>query len=147
MSNMNSTKVTTVEDLIEYAKGAVVELPEFSDGMPFVARVRRPSMLVLMKSGKIPNTLMNTAQSLFEGKGIDKKDPDAMKSLLDVLDIFCNACLLEPTFKQIEEAGLSLTDEQMLAMFNYSQEGAKALEPFRKDAKNNKSASNGKKVQ
>lgn len=124
--------VTSLEDLKKYADGTIVELPDFAEGMPFVARVRRPSMLSLIKSGKIPNTLMTTAQNMFEGKGINKVDPEAMQSLMGVLDVFCTACLIEPSYAQIKEAGLELTDEQMLAIFNYSQDGAKALEPFRK---------------
>jgi len=37
----------------------------------------------------------------------------------------------EPTYAEIEAAGLELTDAQLLAVFNYTQSGAKALEPFR----------------
>ena len=42
------------------------------------------------------------------------------------------ASLEEPSFDDIKEAGLELTDEQMMAIFSYSQEGVKALESFRK---------------
>ena len=53
--------ITTLADLQSYAAGTIVRFPDFAEGQPFVARVRRPSMLVLAKQGKIPNTLLAAA--------------------------------------------------------------------------------------
>ena len=59
-------KVTSIEELIKYSKeGEIVELPPFSEGKPFVARLQRPSMMELAKSGKIPNKLLTSASKLF----------------------------------------------------------------------------------
>ena len=123
--------ITPLESLQEYARGAIVQLPPFSEDQPFVARLRRPSMMALAKSGKIPNSLLNTANSLFMGKGLDSNNEGALKEVLSIVDILCDAAFVEPTYSQLKEAGVELTDEQYMAVFNYTQQGVKALEPFR----------------
>ena len=125
--------VTTVSDLEKYAKGCLVELPPFAEGQPFVARIKRPSMLMLVKSGKIPNSLLTTANSLFTGKG-DAFDVDNEKQLdnvFGVIEVLCESAFVEPTYEQIKSSGLELTDDQMMFVFNYSQKGTKMLENFR----------------
>lgn len=131
---MKNISVTSVADLEKYAAGQVVELPEFAEGQPFVVRLRRPSMLSLVKNGKIPNTLLSSANSLFStgSQSFDAEDPDAMKEMMGILDIVCEASLVEPTYEQIKSAGIELTDEQLMAIFSYSQQGVKALESFRR---------------
>ena len=44
--------ITSLADLQSYAAGTVVRFPDFAEGQPFVARVRRPSMLVLAKQDR-----------------------------------------------------------------------------------------------
>lgn len=129
---MNPTSITKLN---AYANGQIVELPPFAEGQPFFARIRRPSMLALAKSGKIPNSLLETANELFTGSvgsKSNKKDPVTLKEIFGILDIICEACFLEPTYKEIKEAGMELTDDQLMFVFNYSQTGVKALENFRK---------------
>lgn len=126
-------KVTTLSDLQAYKKGSVVRFPDFAEGQPFVARVRRPSMLILAKQGKIPNALLNAASDLFTkgGSGLNTNDTDMLSQVYDICKIMCESALIEPTMEEIESVGLELSDEQMMAIFNYTQYGVKALESFR----------------
>lgn len=140
-------KVTTIEEMLEYQKGQFVQLPDFAEGMPFFARLRRPSLLVLAKNGHIPNTLITTANRLFAGKGIDDQDTSAMADVWGVLDAMCEATFVEPSYEEIKAAGITLTDQQMLAVFNYAQEGTRALEPFRTKSQSESNSSNAPKVQ
>lgn len=130
-----SEKITTISDLKGYSRGAVVELPPFADGQPFVARLKRPSMLALAKSGKIPNELLSQANELFMGgKGNSRKiNQDAMVQMFDIFDVLCAASFVEPTYEEIQESGIELTDDQYAFIFNYSQSGVKALESFRQE--------------
>ena len=123
-------EVTSIAALSLYAQGQLVELPGFGEGQPFYARLRRPSIMVLTKSGKIPNALLSAATELFTGKQ-DKNDPVDLSEIVGVVEVICEAAFIEPTYAQIKEVGLELTDEQMMAVFNYSQKGIRALEPFR----------------
>ncbi len=126
---------TSLSDLQSYTQGAVVRLPDFAEGQPFVARLRRPSMLMLAKAGKIPNALLNTANELFAkgGGGLDTDDPDMLKNFYDTCKVLCEAALMQPTMAEIEQAGIELADNQMMAIFNYSQSGVKALQSFRQE--------------
>ena len=125
--------VTSIEDLKNYASGTVVEMPPFAEGQPLIARLKRPSILGMAKQGKIPNTLLVKANELFlqNGAGLDAEEEDTMKQLYDVLDLIAKETLVEPTYEEIKSVGLELTDEQMMFLFNYSQQGVKALEYFR----------------
>lgn len=125
--------VTSLNDLQKYSDGIVVRLPDFAEGQPFVAKLRRPSMLVLAKSGKIPNALLGTANELFMkgSSGLDIDDPNMMGNFYDTCRVICEAALVEPTLAQIDAAGVELSDNQLMAIFSYSQSGIKALEPFR----------------
>lgn len=126
-------QITSFTDLRTYAAGTVVRLPDFAEGQPFVARLRRPSLLVMAKSGKIPNTLLAAAGELFTkgGGGLDVDDENMLGNMYDIMEIICNAALMQPTMTEIKEAGLELSDEQMMAIFNYAQTGVKALDSFR----------------
>lgn len=128
---IKSMDLTSMESLQEYTRGAIVQLPPFAEGQPFVARLRRPSMMALAKSGKIPNSLLSTANSLFIKGGVDASDDSVMKDVLSVVDVLCAAAFVEPTYEQLQKVGVELTDEQYMFIFNYTQKGIKALQPFR----------------
>lgn len=127
--------VTTVSDLQSYAQGTVVRFPDFGSGQPFVARVRRPSMLVLAKMGKIPNNLLNVAGELFAkgGGGLDFDNENMLRDMYNLMEIIATSALIQPTMEEIKSAGIELSDEQMMAIFNYTQTGVKALESFRQE--------------
>lgn len=131
--NAGQLQPTSMQELLAVANGSVVRFPDFAEGMPFVARVRRPSMLVLAKSGKIPNALMKSASQLFTGD-LDVKDADAenmLKDVYSVCEIIAEASLIQPSWADLKNAGVELSDDQMMAIFNYSQNGIKALQSFR----------------
>lgn len=130
---IEAMQATSIFDLQTYAKGTLVRFPDFAEGQPFVARVRRPSMLVLAKQGKIPNTLLTAANELFTkgGSGMDGDSDSMLSDIYDLCEIICEAALKEPTYQQIKDAGIELSDDQLMAIFNYTQTGVKALESFR----------------
>lgn len=131
---MSELKVTTLEELKEYAKGAVVEFPPFAEGQPFVARVKRPSMLEMMRTKKIPNDLLNAATTLFSNsktKSNVVSNSEAVNNMLDTVDTLAKECLVNPTLDDIKDSGLDLTDEQKMFLFEYIQSGVKSLKPFR----------------
>lgn len=131
MSKQN--KITNITELKQYAKGSVVELPPFAEDQPFIARVKRPSLLGMVKSGKIPNSLISKTNELFSNaqEAFNPDDDKMMSDMYDVMELIVRETLVEPTYEQIKEAGLELTDDQMMYLFNYGQQGVKALETFR----------------
>lgn len=132
MNEAKNLKVTSLSALKGYTEGQIVELPPFGEDLPFVAKLRRPSLLALARQGKIPNDLLNTATELFEGKSRENKvDTELLRQLYDVIDILCEAAFVEPSYATLKENGIELTDEQMIAVFNYTQSGVRALKAFR----------------
>lgn len=132
--DQNKIAVTTLDELKRYNEGDIVSLPPFGAGKPFVAKLRRPSMLVLAKCGKIPNALLAQANAMFFGEvRSGKHDDDALSKLFDVIEVMCESAFIEPTYQEIKDAGITLTDQQYLAVYNYTQEGTKSLSSFRKE--------------
>lgn len=134
---MAEKKITSLADLKKYSKGVVVEFPSFGEGQPFVARIRRPSLMKLAVEGKIPNELLTKANELFasDGSGINPKESNMMQNIKAVIDIIAEASFIEPTYSEIKE-NVGLTDDQMMFLFNYTQQGVKALSDFRTDKEN-----------
>lgn len=131
--NENVLKVTTIDELIGYSKGQIVELPAFAEGQPFVARLIRPSLLDMVADGTIPNPLISTANKLFMSgvSSIDEKSEVDMKNFITLMDNICRRALVEPSYDLLEDNGIKLTDEQRAAIMNYVQHGVKALDSFR----------------
>lgn len=132
---MENIKVTSIDQLKLMSGGEIVKLPPFIQGQDFYAKLRRPSMLKLVQSGQIPNSLLRTANMLFSG-GVNEeldRDDEFMKDMFDLIDVLAGAVFVEPSWSELKQAGIELTDEQYMFIFNYTQEGVKALEPFRED--------------
>ena len=124
--------VTSISSLKRQSSGELVQLPGFTEEEDFVARMRRPSLLAMVKKGKIPNTLLSEATELFSnGTSTIGKDGSGLEDLMQVVEIICEASLVEPTWKEIQDAGIELTDEQMMAIFSYSQRGVAGVRQFR----------------
>lgn len=131
-NDIDESKVTSIYDLQRYAKGQIVRLPDFAEGQPFIARMRRPSLLIMAKSGKIPNRLLSTATSLFNGGNDKNANTDSLLSdTYDVCEAIAEAALVEPTLSDIKNSGIELSDNQLIAIFNYAQRGIEALDNFR----------------
>lgn len=128
--------VTPISELRKSAIGELVELPPFSKGTKFVARLKRPSMLAMTKAGKIPNELLVEANTLF-AKGTSAvannnlTNKEMMNDLFSLLDVICQESFVEPTYGELVDNGIELTDEQRIFIFTYSQRGMEALKSFR----------------
>ena len=124
--------VTPLETMRLASQGNLVTIPGFGDEH-YTVRLRKPNMLSLIKSGKIPNELLTSAEGLFNNakngkKGYSGKD---LADICSLMEAFCEACLVEPTYKELTDAGIELTQEQMQFIFSYSQGGVKSLKSFR----------------
>ena len=91
--------------------------------------LRRPSILALAAAGAIPNPLMKTARKLFYS-GISPDAGDLAEEGRVLVEV-ARAAMVKPSFDELEAAGIELTDEQLIAIFQYTQLGAKALDRFR----------------
>ena len=131
--------VTSIEKLKKIAQGQEVELQGW-DEEPFVCVLKRPSLLGLVENGDIPNPLLHAAYILFNGSN-NPKDQVNLKEANDLYRIIAKAAMVSPTYEQLEEIGLELTDMQLLEIYRFTQLGVKSLISFRtkqEDTKNTK---------
>jgi hypothetical protein len=140
----NELKVTSLADLIKYKDGQVVELPPFGEGQPFVARLCRPSLMSLVKSGKIPNSLMKQATTLFAkgGQSLTGMNGNTLGEMLDIMDVIVEAAMIEPTYSELKENDIKLSDDQIMAIFTYTQQGVDYVKRFRTEREDTEHNSN-----
>lgn len=131
-------QITSLEQLQQIKVTEIIELPPFDDGTPLNVEVKKPNMMQLITSGKIPNTLLSSAMDMFNGKAGDKmvkasQNANDLKELVGMMNIIAEASLVRPTYKEIKSLGIDLTDNQLTGLLMYSQGGIKALEGFRNE--------------
>ncbi len=120
-----------------------VSLPSFSGEGSFEAKLRRPSLLSLAAKGMIPNELLACARELFNEGGRAQIQLDELGRLLL---IFAQASLVSPTYEEICDKGITLTDEQLSAIYAFAQGGVRALLPFCRERENADLAAVGQEV-
>lgn len=137
---MAKLQVSTISQIKEALAGEVVLLPPFVPGTTFAARLRRVSILSLVKAGKIPNPLLQRVYALFQDQSFSKRiaagevqnDEKEMKTFLEFIDAVVAEALVSPSVSELEKEGIFLTDEQKNAIFQYIQQGAEELGNFRR---------------
>jgi hypothetical protein len=117
-------KILEITKAEEIEGGEVVELPPFSSGKPFIAKLKTPSLLTLCANGAIPNELLAEAQDIYEGKDMQA---GKIKAYSEVMIAVAKAVLVEPKYEEIAEY---LNSRQLIAIYNYSQAGIAAIRPF-----------------
>ena len=135
-------QITSLEQLQAIKQTEIVELPAFEDGTPFIVEIKKPNMMQLMTSGKIPNTLLSVATDIFNGKtgqvmGKASEDIKTLKELVGMMNVLAEASLVKPAYKDIKKVNIELTENQLMAILMYSQGGVKSLENFRNQQANN----------
>lgn len=128
---MSEFKISSLEDLKKISEGEIVPLDGFYDNKPFNVRLKRPSLLSLAANKQIPNTLLNTAYRLFYGEEKGIKAENNISENAEIYKIIAKASLVEPKYQDIKDAGLELTDTQLLQIWQFSQFGGAALDSFR----------------
>lgn len=140
--------VTTLEE-IKNKFEQEVDITGFEEGDSITLKLRHINLLDLIASGKIPNTLMNTAATLFGDPNlktkIDEKDEsNGYINFNNLLDIICNNVLVTPSFDELKEY---LTDQQKLEIFYFSQGGIRKIQKFREQQANIERISNEQNLQ
>lgn len=135
-------QITSLEQLQAIKQTEIVELPSFEDGTPLIVEIKKPNMMQLLTSGKIPNTLLSVATEMFNGKtgqvmGKASEDIKTLKELVGMMEILAEASLVKPSYKDIKELNIQLTENQLMAILMYSQGGIKSLEKFRNQQASN----------
>ncbi len=121
--------VTGIEDMKKSGGPKEVEISGW-DNDSITVKLRRPSMYEMAAAGRIPNPLLPVADALFmlNGTGIERTKLDDLASMMELI---AKSALVEPTYQEICEAGLSLTDVQFNEIYSFVVGGAATLAAFR----------------
>lgn len=131
------------EKLAALAKGTEVELPGFIDRETISVRLRRPSLMLMAAEGKIPNSLLASVEDLFEH---GEKNKVSLKERGEIFRMVAMASLVEPSWEDLQNAGVSLTDLQLLTIYNYSQTGVDTLRRFREKQRDYELSRHGESI-
>jgi len=112
-----------------------VEIPGNEPGEVFTVKLKKVSILAIAGKGRIPNSLMSVVNKLFGmgGKATNDEVTEAsmqhITQMAELLHIIARESMVEPTY---DEVGEYLTDDQLEAVFSFTQDGVKKLESFPK---------------
>lgn len=112
---------------------SIIPIPGFDAGETFEIKVKKLSIVGLMSSGKIPNSLMKVVKDAFAGiksAGAEADESAIMDKAGDIgklLDIVCTEAMLEPRFEDIKDV---MNDAQKLAVFQFTQGGVEEAKSF-----------------
>lgn len=114
----------------------------------FEVKLKRINLMGLMATGKVPNPLLGTVVSLFKGGKEFKTDSkESIKELNELANFFAEQALAEPTYKELKENGIELTDTQLMAIYNYALQGPIALIPYLTKFEDIEHSDNGSNIQ
>lgn len=137
--------VTSINDIKEMFEQEV-EIVGFEVDKTITLRLRRVSLLGLVKSGRIPNSLMATVVELFEEKTTKSKpieDSSNYAELSTIIDLICENMIIDPPYNEIKDY---LLDNQKMEIFMYAQGGLRQVERFREQQRDIERNFNGEDV-
>lgn len=134
--------ILNIEQLRKLAT-TIIDIPDFNNKGTIKVKVQKPRLMAMVAQGKIPNHLLGVVNDMMFGRKKEKKDIK-LEDVTNVYELYCRACLLEPTYDQFKDI---ITDEQMQYIFDWAMGGTRELETFRTDEGNGSSDNNGKQVQ
>ncbi len=121
-----------------------IEIHDWDGSGMIEVRARRPGLYNMASMGFIPNPLLGAMQAMFSGNTAQINAVDAKKQG-ECLTAIARYALVEPTMAQITEAGLELTDQQLLELYQFALAGPVRYAAFRAAA-DGAAAANGAEV-
>lgn len=136
------SEILSIEQLKNMAT-TIIEIPDFEGTGTIKVRVKKPRLMAMAAQGKIPNHLLGVVNDMMFGNKKEKKEVN-ITDVAKTYELYCRACLVEPSYEEIKDI---ITDDQMIAIFDWAMGDVKKLETFRANEGDGTSNNNGKKVQ
>lgn len=129
--------VTSLEAILAQApiQPEELTLPGWKPDAEITVRVRRPSLYAMLAANAALNPLIPELNKLFVGHNYASSQ-NPTNAYAKALVAIARECLVDPTYAQLEEAGVQLTDEQLLQLSLYATEGMDWLCSFRTQLRN-----------
>ena len=134
-------QVTSVSEWKERSQ-PLVDIQGFEPGEYLTVRLKSVNLLDLVKTGKIPNALLEESTKLFTGAKTEGGQIDESKiiqnlgdadGVMQIIDTVVESAMVEPTYSEVKEF---ITDAQKMEIFNWTQGGINSLKSFREEQGN-----------
>lgn len=134
-------QITSVSEWRERSQ-PLVDIQGFEPGEYLTVRLKSVNLLDLVKTGKIPNALLEEATKLFTGSKDSSGKIDETKILnnlgstdgvMQIIDTVVESAMVEPTYNEVKDF---ITDAQKMEIFNWTQGGINSLKSFREEQGN-----------
>ena len=135
------SEILSIEQLKKMAT-TVIEIPNFDNSGTIKVRVQKPRLMAMASQGKIPNHLLGIVNTMMFGNKKEKKEVN-ITDVAKTYELYCRACLVEPDYEEIKDI---ITDDQMIAIFDWAMGDMKKVETFRSNEGNGSSDNNGEQV-
>lgn len=135
------SEILSINELKKMAT-TVIEIPNFDNSGTIKVRVQKPRLMAMAAQGKIPNHLLSIVNDLMFPNKKEKKELK-VEDISKTYELHCRACLVEPSYEEIKDI---ITDDQMIAIFDWAMGKVSQLDTFRDNKGNGTSNNNGKKV-
>ncbi len=132
------SEILSIEQLKKMAT-AVIDIPNFDNTGTIKVRVQKPRLMAMAAQGKIPNHLLGVVNQMMFGKNSKKEKETDVKGVAKIYELYCRACLVEPDYEEIKDI---ITDDQMIAIFDWAMGDVEKLETFRSNEGNVSSDNN-----
>lgn len=119
-----------LQEMAEKYGPKVYVLSGWAPDEEFQVKLRRPTIYNMAAMGYIPNPIMGAVQTMFSGNSQKIDAIDARKQGEAVVAM-AKFAMLEPTYQEVIDAGLMLTDDQLIEIYTFALGGAPALAAFR----------------
>lgn len=126
------SEILSIEQLRDMAT-SVIDIPDFENKGTIKVKVKKPSLMKMFSEGKIPNHLLGIATTMIKGKSKKqekKSEMEETQDLIKMLELYCNVCLVEPSYKEFEDI---MTDIQKEAIFNWAMGDVAEASNFREE--------------
>lgn len=132
------SEIISIEQLKNMAT-TIIEIPDFEGTGTIKVRVQKPRLMTMVAQGKIPNHLLGIVNNMMFPSKKEKKELN-VEEIAKIYELYCRACLVEPSYDEIKDI---ITDDQMMAIFDWAMGDVKKLETFRSNEGNGTSNNNG----
>lgn len=133
------SEILSIEELRKQAT-TTIEIPDFEGTGTIKVRVQKPRLMAMASQGKIPNHLLGIVNAMMFPSKKEKKEPN-IEEIGKIYELYCRACLVEPSYEEIKDI---ITDDQMMAIFDWAMGDVKKLENFRSEQRDGTGNNNGK---
>ena len=122
--------ITSMNEIMQAAAPQEITISGFAPGTEITVLARRPSFYTMLAAGAAPNPLIPEMEKLFvrrDRSGHARPSEEFARTLVFI----AQETLAEPSYAQLRENGIELTDDQLTEISLFATAGAEALRSFR----------------